>query len=219
MDVLVYHEVPSNQTPTILIVPVSVITESSLIYTTIIPQSLPSFTPPLQQSTLTPPPITEATNPPSALPNFVSAFQFNNRVTTLEKEVAELKKDDLLNTQSYDLEKSLFTTYDKVSSLKRSQKDKEKDEDPSAGSDRGKSVHAEEPEFEVADSDMLHDQEENMGNDDEEPKRKVASKHNWFTKPKHPKEPTNPDWNVGKTPQQGPTQSWLMTLASSVDKP
>ncbi|GJU74058.1 hypothetical protein Tco_1265463 [Tanacetum coccineum] len=57
-----------------------------------------------------------------------------------------------------------------------------------------------------------------MGNDDEEPKRKVASKHVWFTKPKQPEDPTDPDWNVGKTPQQGPTQSWLMTLASSADK-
>ncbi|GKG09041.1 hypothetical protein Tco_0334873, partial [Tanacetum coccineum] len=35
----------------------------------------------------------------------------------------------------YDLNKSLFSTYDKVYSLKRSQKDKDKDEDPSAGSD------------------------------------------------------------------------------------
>ncbi|GKE19584.1 hypothetical protein Tco_1427161, partial [Tanacetum coccineum] len=48
-------------------------------------------------------------------------------------------------------------------------------------------------EFEIADSDMPQDQEENLGNDDEEPKR--------------------------KTLQQGPTQSWLMTLASSADKP
>ncbi|GJX46794.1 hypothetical protein Tco_0271984 [Tanacetum coccineum] len=37
--------------------------------------------------------------------------------------------------KSYDLDKSLFSTYDKVYSLKRSQKDK--DEDHSAGSDRG----------------------------------------------------------------------------------
>nr|GEU38121.1 putative reverse transcriptase domain-containing protein [Tanacetum cinerariifolium] len=39
--------------------------------------------------------------------------------------------------KSYDLDKSLFSTYDKVYSLKRSQKDKDKDEDPSARSDRG----------------------------------------------------------------------------------
>ncbi|GKB68569.1 hypothetical protein Tco_0929981 [Tanacetum coccineum] len=91
MDFLVKHEVPSNQTPTLLTVPVSVITESSPVYTTIIPQSLPSFTPPPQQSTPTPPPITEVTNPPSELLNFASVFQFNNRVTTLEKEVADSK--------------------------------------------------------------------------------------------------------------------------------
>ncbi|GKB26788.1 hypothetical protein Tco_0866189, partial [Tanacetum coccineum] len=46
MDVHVHHELPSNQTPTLLTVPVSVITESSLVYTTVIPQSLPLFTPP-----------------------------------------------------------------------------------------------------------------------------------------------------------------------------
>ncbi|GKB81492.1 hypothetical protein Tco_0948387 [Tanacetum coccineum] len=82
----------------------------------------------------------------------------------------------------------------------------------------GKSVQSEEPEFEVADSDMPQDQEEKPGNDDEEPKEKVASKRDWFTKPTQPQEPTDPDWNVGKTLQQGQTQSWLMTLASSVDK-
>ncbi|GJZ32285.1 hypothetical protein Tco_0577721 [Tanacetum coccineum] len=95
MDVHVHHEVPSKQTPTLLIVPVLVITDSSPVYSTVIPQSLPSFTPPPQQSTSTPPPTTEATNPPSTLPDFASVFQFNNRVTTLEKEVAELKKDPL----------------------------------------------------------------------------------------------------------------------------
>ncbi|GJW70815.1 hypothetical protein Tco_0127732 [Tanacetum coccineum] len=36
--------------------------------------------------------------------------------------------------KSEDLDKSLFSTYDKVYSLKRSQKDKDKDKDPSAGS-------------------------------------------------------------------------------------
>nr|GEY25436.1 retrotransposon protein, putative, unclassified [Tanacetum cinerariifolium] len=67
--------------------------------------------------------------------------------------------------KSYELDKTLFSTYDK----------------------------SEEPEFEVADSDMPQDQEENP-------------------------EPTDPDWNYGKTPQQAPTQIWLMTLASFADK-
>ncbi|GJY62870.1 hypothetical protein Tco_0464330 [Tanacetum coccineum] len=73
--------------------------------------------------------------------------------------------------KSYDLDKTFFDTYEKVYSLKRSRKDKDKDEDPSAGSKRGLNKRKtskdaeptkEEPEFEVADSDMPQDQEENL---------------------------------------------------------
>nr|GEY48878.1 hypothetical protein [Tanacetum cinerariifolium] len=99
MDVHVHHDVPSKQTPTLLTVHISVITEYSPIYSTVIPQSIPSFGPPPPQSTPTPPPTTEAINPPSILPDFALVFQFNNKVTTLKKEVAELKKDDPLKTQ------------------------------------------------------------------------------------------------------------------------
>ncbi|GKD73010.1 hypothetical protein Tco_1331292, partial [Tanacetum coccineum] len=67
--------------------------------------------------------------------------------------------------------------------------------DKSQSKSSRKFVQSEEPEFEVADSDMPKDQEENPGNDDEEPKGKVTSKRDWFTKPKRPQEPTNPDWN------------------------
>ncbi|GKE74418.1 hypothetical protein Tco_1536459, partial [Tanacetum coccineum] len=318
MDVHVHHEVPSPQTLTLLTVHVSVITDSSPVYSTVILQSLPSFTPLPQKSTSTSPPTTEATNLKSVLLDFASVFQFNNRVTKLEKDVSELKKDDPLKTQvtalvddhldarlgatrdefmnylsasitariteqvknqlpqilpkevsnfaspeiqrmvtesleqailakessqpqssyeaattltefelkkilidkmdksesyleapehrecyeglikSYDLDNTLFSTYVKVYSLKRIRKDKDKDEDPSARSDRRlkkrktskdaeptkgpkakesqsgsskgtksqpkssrKSVQSEEPEFEVADSDMPQDQEEN----------------------------------------------------------
>ncbi|GJY29067.1 hypothetical protein Tco_0404834 [Tanacetum coccineum] len=224
--------------------------------------------PPPPQSTFTPPLTTEATNPSSTLLDFTSVFQFNNRVTTLEKEVAELKKDDPLKTQvtalvdehldarlgatrdefmnfllasittriteqessqlqssyeaaatltefelkkilidkmdksesylavpehrecyeglikSYDLDKTLFSTYDKSGSSKGTK---------SQPKSFGKSVQLKEPEFKVANLDMLQDQEGNLGNDDEEPKE--------------------------KTPQQGLNQSWLMTLASSADKP
>ncbi|GKG04014.1 hypothetical protein Tco_0314401, partial [Tanacetum coccineum] len=56
-----------------------------------------------------------------------------------------------------------------------------------------KYVQSMEQEFEVADSDMLQDQEENRSKDDEKPKEKVASKRDWFTKLTQPQEPTNPD--------------------------
>ncbi|GJZ89734.1 hypothetical protein Tco_0661516, partial [Tanacetum coccineum] len=93
VDVSVHHEVPSNQTPTLLTVPGLVITEYYPIFTTVIPQSLPSFTLPSQQSTTTPPPTTEATNPLSTLPNSTTESQH------WKKEVVELKKNDPLNTQ------------------------------------------------------------------------------------------------------------------------
>nr|GEV32365.1 hypothetical protein [Tanacetum cinerariifolium] len=110
--------------------------------------------------------------------------------------------------KSYELYKTLFSTYDKVYSLKRSQKDKDKDEDPFVGSDRrlkkrktskDAKPSKDEPEFEVADSDMPQDQKENPGNDDEKPKGKVTSKRDWFNKPKRPQEPTDLDWNDEKT--------------------
>ncbi|GJV24088.1 hypothetical protein Tco_1376783 [Tanacetum coccineum] len=69
------------------------------VYTIVFPQSLPSFTPPPTLSTPTPQPTTKATNPLSTLPDFASVFQFNNRVSDLEKEVFELRMDDPLNTQ------------------------------------------------------------------------------------------------------------------------
>ncbi|GJQ93481.1 hypothetical protein Tco_0004620 [Tanacetum coccineum] len=80
--------------PTLLIVPVSVITESSPVYTNI-PQSSQVFTPPPPLATLTLPPTIETTNPLSTLPDFASVFRFNERITALEKEVVELKKDPL----------------------------------------------------------------------------------------------------------------------------
>ncbi|GJU89541.1 hypothetical protein Tco_1301964 [Tanacetum coccineum] len=198
-------------------------------------------------STPTPPPTTEATNPPSTLPDFASVFQFNNRVTTLEQEVAKLKKDPLYtqvtNLVDEHLDVKLGATRDEFMNFsrhhslqgsqsksrincyrfcQRSRKDKDKDEglkkkktskdaelatgpkgkESKSGSSKGtkslskssgKSVQSEEPEFEVADSDMPQDQEENLGKEDEEPKEKVVSKRDWFTKPTQPQEPTDPD--------------------------
>ncbi|GJV85908.1 reverse transcriptase domain-containing protein [Tanacetum coccineum] len=105
--------------------------------------------------------------------------------------------------KSYDLDKTIFSTYGKK---RKTSKDAEprkgnKVKESQSGSSKGtksqpkysgKSVQSEEPEFEVVDSDMPQDQEENLGNGDEEPK--------------------------DKTPQQGQNQSWLMTLASSAEK-
>ncbi|GKD76855.1 hypothetical protein Tco_1339476, partial [Tanacetum coccineum] len=119
--------------------------------------------------------------------------------------------------KSYKLDKDLFKSYGNTYSLNRDRDDKDKDEDPSAGSDRvlkkrktskdvepikglktkelksnsskgtksqlkssRKFVQAHEPEFEIADSYMPQNQEGNLGNDDKEPMREVASKRPAF---------------------------------------
>ncbi|GJV59372.1 hypothetical protein Tco_1465472 [Tanacetum coccineum] len=71
----------------------------------------------------------------------------------------------------------------------------------------GKSVQSEEPVFEVADSDMPQDQKGNLGDNEDEPRNETASRRDWFKKPTPPQEPTDPDWNIGKTTQEGPTQN------------
>ncbi|GJX28229.1 hypothetical protein Tco_0236308 [Tanacetum coccineum] len=163
--------VPSKQTATLFTVPILVITDYSHVYSTVIPQSLQSFTPPPPQSTPTPPPTTEEVfnfAPPviksiitKSLEHVVLAKESSQPKSTYEAAATltkfELKKiliDKINESQSYliaaeyrecyygliksyDLDKSLFLTYDKVYSLKRSRKDKYKYKDPSARSDRG----------------------------------------------------------------------------------
>ncbi|GJR26013.1 hypothetical protein Tco_1102245 [Tanacetum coccineum] len=94
LDVHVHHEVPRTQAPTLLTIPVSVIPESSPVFTNI-PKSSHTFTPTPIQETPTPPPTIETTNPLSNLPDFSLVFRFNDRITGLEKEVDDLKKDPL----------------------------------------------------------------------------------------------------------------------------
>ncbi|GJS93408.1 hypothetical protein Tco_0800376 [Tanacetum coccineum] len=94
LDVPVHHEVPRTQAPTLLTIPVSVIPESSPVQTNI-PQSSHTFTPTPIQTTPTPPLTVETRNPLSNLPDFASVFRFNDRITALEKEVVDLKKDPL----------------------------------------------------------------------------------------------------------------------------
>ncbi|GKA21946.1 hypothetical protein Tco_0707908 [Tanacetum coccineum] len=92
LDVPVHHEVPRTQAPTLLTISVSVIPESSLVFTNI-PQLSHTFTPTPIHTTPTPPPTVETRNPLSNLTDFASVFQFKDRITTLEKEDVDLKKD------------------------------------------------------------------------------------------------------------------------------
>ncbi|GJT54902.1 hypothetical protein Tco_0989956 [Tanacetum coccineum] len=129
--------------------------------------------------------------------------------------------------KSYDLNKDFFFSYD-VYSLKRSRKDKGKDEDPFAGSDRRLKKRKLSKDAEPTTGPKKKDstsgsskgtksQQKSSGKSvpSEEPVNETASRRDWFKKPTPPQEPTDPDWYVGKTIHEGPTQNWLMNLAAS----
>ncbi|GKE65895.1 hypothetical protein Tco_1520056 [Tanacetum coccineum] len=168
---------------------------------------------------------------PQILPKEVSNFAPSviQSMVTESLEHAVLAKESSQPKSTYEVASSLIEfelkkiIIDKMDESQSYLTDKDKDEDPSAGSDRGlkkrktskdaeptkglkakesqsgsskgtksqlkssgKFVQSEEPDFEVADSNMPQDQEENPGNDDEEPNGKVASKCDCLTKPKPP---------------------------------
>ncbi|GKD71259.1 hypothetical protein Tco_1325349 [Tanacetum coccineum] len=168
MNIDVCHEEPSNQTPSLLTKPVTVIPKTLTATATTIPPPIPSFIPLPQQSTLTSTPRTKATTSLPAIPDFSSLFGFNQRVSILPKEVSDFATLVIHSTitesienvivakyssqpqstyeaaaslielvKSYKLDKDLFESYGKAYSLIRDCEDKDKDEDPPAGSDQG----------------------------------------------------------------------------------
>ncbi|GKB78516.1 hypothetical protein Tco_0945411 [Tanacetum coccineum] len=98
--------------------------------------------------------------------------------------------------ESYNSYKDIITSYGDVVLLKKGRDDQDKDEDPSAGSDRGtKRRKSEDPSHTVEDSGMQQDQKFVTGDDDKQPADKEVNKADWFKKPERP--PTiDPDWNL-----------------------
>ncbi|GKC56524.1 hypothetical protein Tco_1084122, partial [Tanacetum coccineum] len=95
INVKVRHEEPSTQIPPILNIPVTVIPETSTAAGPTISPTIPPITSLQQQLAPTPTPapttVTTATSGP-ALPDFSSLFGFDQRVSTLEKELSQLKQ-------------------------------------------------------------------------------------------------------------------------------
>nr|GEY64265.1 hypothetical protein [Tanacetum cinerariifolium] len=87
----VRHEEPSTHIPSLLSIPVMIIPENSTAIAATIPPPIPPITLIQQLST----PTTEATK--TSIPdlaNFSFVFQFNQRVSNLEKELSKLKQAD-----------------------------------------------------------------------------------------------------------------------------
>ncbi|GKE07014.1 hypothetical protein Tco_1399032, partial [Tanacetum coccineum] len=211
LDVHVHHEVPRTQAPTLLIIPVSVITESSsdplhTQVTSLVDEHLDTrlretreeFMNFLSESLTARIKEQVKDQLPQILPKEVSNFALSvieklikesRDEVTLEKVSSQpqstyeaastLTEFELKKILLDKMEKNFFFSYD-VYSLKRSRKDKDKDEDPFARSDRRKFVQSEEPVFEVVDSDMPQDQEGNMGVNEDETRNETASRRPVF---------------------------------------
>ncbi|GJZ33445.1 retrovirus-related pol polyprotein from transposon TNT 1-94 [Tanacetum coccineum] len=161
LDVHVHHEVLRPQVPTLLSVPVSVIPESLPVFTNI-PQSSHIFTPTPILATPTPPPTIQTTNPLSNLPGFSSVFRFKTLYT--------LK---VLHGKNQRTSKRSAASDSALGNLTTEPKKKDSTSGTSKGTKSqprsfGKSVQSEEPVFEVADSDMPHDHEGNLGDNEDE---------------------------------------------------
>ncbi|GJS38639.1 hypothetical protein Tco_0563682 [Tanacetum coccineum] len=105
----------------------------------------------------------------------------------------------------YDPDKTLFSTYGKVYSLKRSLKDKDKDEVPSTGSDRGLKKRKTSKDAEPTKGLKAKESQSGLS-------KGTQSQSKSSGKSVQSEEPEF------ETLQQGPTQSLLMTLASFADK-
>nr|GEV61381.1 hypothetical protein [Tanacetum cinerariifolium] len=142
--------------------------------------------------------------------------QYLSRVTTLEKEVAKLKKDPLHTQVTALVDDHLDMVKE---SLEYAVLGKESSQPQS--SNKAASILI---EFELkkilidkmdkSESYLKPKRQRPYARSDQGLKKRKTSKDAELTK-----EPTDPDWNVGKTPQQEQNQSWLMTLASYTKKP
>nr|GEX97487.1 hypothetical protein [Tanacetum cinerariifolium] len=119
--------------------------------------------------------------------------------------------------KSYNLDKDLFSSYD-VYSLKRSRDEKDKDEGPFAGSDRGlknqKTSKDAAPTTSLKTKDSSSRSSKGTKSQPKSSGKSVRAEEPVFDVG-DTNTPQGQERNQDKTPQKGPTQNWLMILATS----
>ncbi|GJS42100.1 hypothetical protein Tco_0567143 [Tanacetum coccineum] len=111
----------------------------------------------------------------------------------------------------YNIDKDLFLVYGKAVSLKRGREDKDKDEGPPARSDQ-------EMKRRKTRKDVESLKGQDMGNTDDQPNVEAAPKYDWFKKPERPPTPDS-DWNVRKSVDFRPPQTWISKIAQAEKPP
>ncbi|GKD49806.1 hypothetical protein Tco_1278782 [Tanacetum coccineum] len=247
MNVKSCQEESRTQAPSLFTIPKTAISKTATTHATTVPPTISMITPLPQLTTPSPAPTTStiteslenvvlaksSSQPQSTYEAAASLTEFELKILLdkLEKSKSYRAAEDHRNlynvlVKSYQLDKDLFDLYGKAYSLKRSQEDKDKDDDPPAGPDQrlkkwkkskdaepprsskskdsqsssskgtksqpksyAKSLQAEEPVFETADTEMPQDQGDDIGNTEDQPNVEAASKHDWFKKPEWPLTP------------------------------
>ncbi|GJY32500.1 hypothetical protein Tco_0416969 [Tanacetum coccineum] len=133
----------------------------------------------------------------------------------------------------YKLDKDLFESYGKVCSLKRDCEDKDKDEDPPAGSDQGlkqrmtsKDVElskgSKSKELKSSSSKGIKSQSKSsgcdLGNTDDQPNVEEVLKDDWFKKLERHLTP-DPNWNANKSIDFRPPQTWINNITKAEKTP
>ncbi|GJV08524.1 hypothetical protein Tco_1346180 [Tanacetum coccineum] len=120
--------------------------------------------------------------------------------------------------KSYNTDKDLFESYGDVYSLKRDRDEKDEDQDPSAGSDRGTKERSQARKMSHPEIQSPRILRNDMDYTDDQPDIEVASKSDWFKKPKEPPTP-DPEWNARKTIDFRPPQTWISGIAKAIKPP
>nr|GEW99172.1 hypothetical protein [Tanacetum cinerariifolium] len=149
------------------------------------------------------------------LPKEVSDFATSVIQTSLTRfELKKILLDKIQKSKSYT---------DHILQASQGSKSKDSTSSSSKGTksqpkSSGKSVQAEETVFEVANTEMSHDQGGDLGNKEDQPSVKTGPKHDWFKKPKRPSNP-DPVWNDGKSIDFKPPQTWINKIAQTEKPP
>ncbi|GJW35175.1 hypothetical protein Tco_0058095 [Tanacetum coccineum] len=140
-------------------------------------------------------------------------YTYEAAASLLEFELTKILIDKMEKNKSYNKADYKRELYD------RSRDDRDKDQDPSAGSDQGtkkgskarKLSHPEiqeEPSHTVDESGVQQNQDIDTSNDGEQPTNKEVSKADWFKKPERPPTP-NSDLNKRQHVDFRPPQNWI----------
>ncbi|GKA42864.1 hypothetical protein Tco_0735524 [Tanacetum coccineum] len=143
----------------------------------------------------------------------------------LEAESTQIVKQKNLYkalVDAYESNKLILDTYGETVSFKRLRDKEDKDEEPSAGSNRGvkfihktvcdESAQAEEPMQTAKDLEESAHQEFEIGVTKDQPNEETSQLPDWFQKLAKP--PTlDHDWNKTLSDAHGPIQPWLSSLA------